>query len=482
MLDRLAAWLFSLVRRARRVERRELAEFRRWVENTENLLHLSILVMLPVVLGVVTLLANVVEALPFLLFPPLASGSYTLFANPESEYASPRRFVGGMTAGALCGWIALETATRYWYQVTPEQFTADPGAVALGLFLTGAVTWALDIEEASAFSTALLIHVTGTTQILYVGSVLVSTGLVSGVFLLWRERFYEQRAQYLYGTVTADDHVLVPMRGEEADRTAMFGARLAAAHDAGKIVLLGLAKKEPDNSRGDSAESDQKWSGGERDVPHAEHRGTIESDVLASELEDQAAKIRTRVGVPCEVVVASGEPITTTIETARDTNCDLVVTPYEAEHGILSNFVRGMFNSRFDAIAFRSTREESRWKDVLVTVSRPGDTAHAMIDFATRLAGRTGHVSVCTCIGSEVERRRAEEQLATLVETAEGPIETRVSRADIDAFIDANAPTAELVMLGSSRDRSAASRFISPPTFERIRDIECDVAIVDRGA
>jgi hypothetical protein len=35
--------------------------------------------------------------------------------------------------------------------------------------------------------------------------------------------------------------------------------------------------------------------------------------------------------------------------------------------------------------------------------------------------------------------------------------------------------------MGASTDRSRASRFVSPPTFERIQELDCDVAIVDRS-
>jgi hypothetical protein len=38
-----------------------------------------------------------------------------------------------------------------------------------------------------------------------------------------------------------------------------------------------------------------------------------------------------------------------------------------------------------------------------------------------------------------------------------------------------------MVFVGASRDRSAASRLISPPTFERLADIDADAAIVDRS-
>jgi hypothetical protein len=39
--------------------------------------------------ALVTTLSNAVGELSSLLYPPLASGAYTLFANPEGRYASP---------------------------------------------------------------------------------------------------------------------------------------------------------------------------------------------------------------------------------------------------------------------------------------------------------------------------------------------------------------------------------------------------------
>jgi nucleotide-binding universal stress UspA family protein len=71
--------------------------------------------------------------------------------------------------------------------------------------------------------------------------------------------------------------------------------------------------------------------------------------------------------------------------------------------------------------------------------------------------------------------------LANLVETFDGSFETRVSRSSIESFLAANDTHYDLVIMGASTDRSAASRFVSPPTFERIHDLECDVAIVHRG-
>ncbi|EJN58534.1 HPP family protein [Halogranum rubrum] len=516
MRDRVRARLVGSARRLRRLERRELAEFGRWIENTDNLIHLTILFVVPALLALVTLLSNATTELSFLLFPPLASGTYTLFADPEGRYASPTKFVVGLTIGALCGWAALSIFSAA-YGVTIAELGLRPESAALSVFMTGGVTWLLDVEEPSSFSTALLILVTDQARPSeYVITVVLGSVIVATAFAIWRDEFYEERAHYLYGTTYGDDHVLVPMRGDTAESTAMFGARLAAAHDAGKVVLLDIVDDDrvaaaerailegetppesvasiedqiagrddsedaADNGAGDvnTVDAADVESDDEGLTDEAARRATAES---ASRLEAHAATIRTRVGVPCEVVVASGDPGQATIDTARTTNCDLIVTPYEADHGSLSPFVRTVFRGPYDAITFRSTTGTQRWKRILVTVSRPGDTAHAMIDFASRLAGRSGNVSVCTCISDEVERRPAETRLANLVETVDCSIETRVARADIRDFIQSNAGAYDLVVLGSSGERSTASRFIAPPTFERLRDVDCDVAVVDRGS
>jgi hypothetical protein len=460
MLEEVLARLVAVARRLRRFERRELAAFGRWLQHTGNLLHLTVLVAVPLLIAVVTFVSNALAELSFLLFPPLASGAYTLFSDPEGRYASPRKFVAGLVVGALCGWAALGLSAP----LLPGTAVVSPASAALSIFLTGAATWLLDVEEPAAFSTALLVLVTDdASPEAYVTSVAVFGALVALVFSVWRDRFYERRAQYLYDTARGDDHVLVPMRGDgdRAATTALFGATLAAAHEAGKVVLLGLVDGD----------------GGADEEPTLDDAA---SDT-AARLEDTARRVRTRAGVPCDVVVARGSAVPTTVETATNTNCDLVVTPYEEAHGLLSPYVRGIFDSRFDAVAFRSTAGRQRWRRILVTVARPGDTAHAMLDFAARLAGRSGTVSVCTCIDAEVERRSAESRLANLAETVEVNVETRVARSDITDFIGANADAYDLLIVGSSGDRSRASRFVSPPTFERLHDVACDVAVVDRG-
>ncbi|WP_247009944.1 universal stress protein [Halorientalis litorea] len=479
MLEQVRERLRAVTTRLRRLERREVQDFRRWLENTRNLVHISVLLLLPLLMGVVTALSNAVTELPFLLFPPLASGTYTLFSQPESRYASPRRFVGGLTGGAACGWVSLELVSRLWYQTTPEAVSVSPGAVALGVLLTGGVTWLLDVEEPSAFSAALLVYVvdfTQTTQSTYVLSVLLSSSLVAAVFVLWRREFYEQRAEYLYQSTKGDDHVLIPMRTETAGRTAMLGARLAASHDAGKVVLLDIVDEKS------VAEAERQFLDDDGDG-EATREAAETVATAAKRLEQRADRIETEVGVPCEVVVAvgGGTPATTVLDAAAETNCDLVATPYEQRHGSLSPFIRSLFRGNTDVLVHRSQDERTEWRHVLVPVRRAGDVAHAMVDFALRLARGTGQVGVASCIGEEESRRRAESMLADLVEPFAGAIETRVARSSIEQFLADHARQYDLVIIGASMDRSAASRFISPPTFERLADLDCDVAIVDRN-
>lgn len=442
------------------------------METTDNLIHVSILLFVPLLIGLVTLLSNSIQQISFLLFPPLAAGTYTLFADPEGRYASPWKFVAGLTVGALCGWFAIE-ATAFLPPITPEHL-GQPGNVtasgaALSVFLTAATTWLFDLEEPAAFSTALLVLVTGTSQLAYVLSVAVSCTFVAGGFVLWRREFYERRADFLFGTIRGDDHVLVPMRGDRAETTAFFAARIAAAHDAGKVILLDAA----------TGTGSTNQAGGGLDVE------TTESHVerSAATLEVYADHIRSTLDVPCDVAVAQvsnpNDP-QYVLEAARRTNCDLIVTPYAEANGRLAPFIRRLFRSNIDVVSVRLSGHRTSWTRILVPVRRPGDVAHAMLDFAQRLAGQRGTIAACHCIAREGDRRRAETMLANIVETFEGPIETRVAKAPIEAFLADNAANYDLAFIGASTDRTTASRFISPPTFQRIRDIDCDVAIVHR--
>jgi len=484
--------LRAVRRRLRRVERRELSEFRRWIQDTTNLLHLSVVVFVPVLLAAVTALSNRIQTLSFLLFPPLAAGTYTLFSDPEGRYADPVRFVASLTTGAVCG-LASHTAVVTAPGGVPAG-VIRPESAALAVFLTGVVTWAGGIESPSAFSTALLALVTGEVDpVTYVVSVAAASSFVAAAFWVWREEFYERRAEYLYETVRGDDHVLVPMRGATAVPTAFFGARLAAAHDAGKVVLLDVVTDAGDDPPADAAAEagaevgvGTDFEGGvEAEAEAAWADASSASPPAAAEtvarLEGWAATIQTQVGVPCEVAVVTGGPVGATLQAARNAGCDLIATPYETDGGVSSAYLRGIFAGPVDAVALESNSGRRRWERVLVLVARPGDTAHGMIDFAARLAD-TDPVSVTTCIDREAERRRAETRLERLVETVDGAVETRVARSSVESFVAANADAYDLIVVGSSGERSPASRLVSPPTFGRLEGLDCDVAVFNRGA
>ncbi|MFB6281844.1 MAG: HPP family protein [Haloferacaceae archaeon] len=560
MLDRLAARVVALVRRLRRIERRELAEFRAWIEHTDNLRHLTVVLAVPLLIGLVTALSGAVDAVSFLLFPPLAAGTYTLFADPEGRYSTPRRFVGGLTAGAASGWVALEVAGRLLYGVPPDELAVHAPSAALAVFLTAVVTWGLDLELPTAFSTSLLVLTTGTTRIAYVGGMVLSACLVAGAFVLWRDRFYERRARYLYGAVRGDDHVLVPVVGRIDRPTVALAAGLAAAHEAGKVVLLDVVDDEriaaaerallaeggpagpsdvgeaegagvggpdgrdgpdagagtPAGAAGARAETEtgegpagargggpaSEGSGAAADAPPVEGEGAgtdgradpsdaadadreaatrRAADEAAARLEREARRVRERYGVPCEALVAAGETVRATLATADEAGCDLVAAPIDPEAEELSPLVRGVFEARIDAVALRSETGRASWRRALVMVGRGGEASHAMIDFAERLTGGAGTVSLCSCIDSEVERRRAESRLADLAETARGEVETRVTRSGVEEFLSACERSYDLVVIGASGDRSRASRLVSPPTYRRIAglDLACDVLVVD---
>lgn len=482
MFEGLWTRYYALRQRVYRFERREIRDFRRWLEHTTNLIHLSVLLFVPLLIAIVTWLSGVADGLSFLLFPPLASGTHMLFSDPQGQYASPQKFVGGLTLGALCGWAALTFSALFIYNVPPNEFQVAPASAALGVLLTGVATWALDLEEPAAFSTALLVLVTSTTKLEYVITVALSSGIVAVVFIAWRELFYDHRAEHLYRSVKGNDQILVPMRGADTETTATFAAKLAAAHTAGKVVLLDTVEeamlREADQNTDRDTESVERDGGPtplvfERRVP----------DAVLDRLHEFEARIEAEIEVPCEIVVAveTNTPARTVLKTARETNCDLIVTAYEEGEDGLSPYVRQVFRGDIDAIVFRSVHGTTHWKRILVPVRVAGGIAHSMLDFARRLAGTEGWVSVCSCIAREGERRTAERTLADLVETVRCPCETHVARAAIEDYLSERAAEYDLIIMGASTDRSAASRLLSPPTFSRLRDIDCDVAVVHKG-
>lgn len=468
MLEPVRARLRAFAKRFRKLERRELDAFVRWIEHTGNLLHLSVLVFVPLLIAVVTWLSNVTAAISFFLFPPLASGTYTLFADPEGRYATPSKFVGGMTVGALCGLLALTVVTTVGVNGGP----VSASGAALSVLITGAATWALDLEEPTAFSTALLVLVTGNARFAYVLGVVVSSSFIAIAFVVWRSRFYEERARYLYQTTNADDHVLVPV-GNGSETVARFAAELASAHEAGKVVLFEGIDSTP-----------IEYDDAESATVEAETTAERAAGDTVDRIEALADDLRAEYDIPCEVVVADGDRRSPglVLQTARRNNCDLIVTPYEEhDRGGLSSFIGGLFDGDIDVIAFRSNDGRCRWRRRLVAVRGAGDTARTMVDFALRLADPGSPTTVCTCIDDESQRRSAENRLAELVDAFSGRFETQVATETVEAYLARMAPQYDVLFVGSSTDRSTASRFVSPPTFRKLRDLETDVAIVHRG-
>jgi len=455
------------------------------VADTENVFHLSALVIVPLLIGVITWVSNVSTAVSFLVYPPLASGTYTLFADPGGRYSSARRFVGGMTVGAFSGWLALEASAQFWYSVPPAQFQVHTGAAALGIFLTGALTWVLGLEEPTAFSSALLVLVTGSEQLTYVVGIAVSSLLVAGVFVLWRREFYHERDRFLFQSAREHSRVLVPVRGTDPEPFVLFAARLAAARETGTVVLLDTVT--PAAIAEAASELDLDTVGSTVAVESAaEDSSRAAEEAITDERLDRLEALQRRieavVDVPCEFVVAveDGGTAETVHRTAETAACDLIVAPYETDDGAPTRFVRDVLYGDTDAVVFRSSTDRTEWPRVLTVVSSPGELANTMLDFARRLAGDAGTISACTCISRDRDRRTAEIMLENIVETVGTSIETRIAHGSLEDFVRRNAAHYDLTVVGASDDPSVTSWVVSPPTFEHVDDAECDLAVVHR--
>ncbi|MFB6109595.1 MAG: HPP family protein [Halodesulfurarchaeum sp.] len=469
----------------RAIARRLVRALRQRITSTDMLLHLMILLVVPLLLAGLTWFSNAAPLLPFVIYPPLASGTYTLFADPESVYAEPKRFVGGMTLGALSGWVAIRLTSTFWYTGPPGEMEVHAGATAFAIALTVISTWVLDLEVPVAFSAALLALVAGT-DLSYVLAIAISSSMVAGLFLVWRDRIYEQRGEFLFRTATSDDRVLIPVRDIPADEeTALFGAHLAAAHEAGRVVLYRASPREeiPAASLDESAENPEsvaREEGGEREKEAEDGEGpwTPTPDIAA--VDRARTAIEETVDVPVEVAVETGDPADPerTLAAARALECDLIVAGQEGAIADRSDYLAGIFSDDIDAIAFHPSEEVTSWSRVLVLVRGPGKTARAMIDFATRIATSPERVSVAHTIDGSERRREAETMLAELVDSYDSDLETRVARGPVGRFLERNSAHYDVVFVGSSTDRSVASRILSPPTFRNLTEVEADIALV----
>lgn len=529
MLDALWRRYHATRRRLRRLSRREAHELRRWLEDTENFLHLSTLLVVPLVIGVITWISNVSPVVSFLIYPPLASGTYALFTDPSSPYADPVTFVGGITAGAVSGLVALRVTVPFVYPTQPGVFEVYAGTAALGILLTSVLTWALSLEVPTAFSTALLILVTGSSDRTYVIGIVVSSAIVAGVFVGWRRYFYQERSRYLFRSTSGDDHVLVPTHEETPDAIGLFAARLAVAHTSGKVILMEAVSEsaiEEAAAAADDAAADRPTDDpdlrlreraadtGPRDTntaPRDADAGSVTADTTAAaantpgatdadategtdaesavtaaaleRLERRRNQITGAVSVPCEyvVAVAADDPGETIVHTAHAENCDLICAPYEADGDALAPHTKTLLTGDVDTIVFRSAHERTEWHRVLVMIRTPGEIANAMMEFAKRLVPPGGVISACSVISDERERRHAEIVLEDVVDSLSVPVETRIGYGTVPEFLERNAAAYDVVFVGASTDRPAASRLVSTPTHERIRELDCDLAIVHRG-
>ena len=306
----------SLVAVRRAVRRRLLAA---GLASDRLRVRVPVLAVVPLVVATVTWLSNVSDVVPFLLFPPIAAGTYVLFRDPRR--ARPGDFVIGVTAGAVAGWLAVGVTSG----ATPGLRVSPTGA-ALSVFLAAVVTVVIGVEEPMALSTALLVLVTGATEVAYVAGMAVTSVLVAGLFVLYRERIYEPGEQYIHRSRQGET-VLVALWG--SDSVAHLGARLAGS---GRVVLMATA----DDTSGAAADRAER---------------------LADELERGYA-------VDCEVLVVPADSrVTRLLGTAADARAGLIVVPTDpAAPGSFEQLTR----SGIDVVGLHSPNDRSHWERALV--------------------------------------------------------------------------------------------------------------------
>ncbi|MFC7176090.1 HPP family protein [Halosegnis marinus] len=421
-------WRAALAR-VRRVERRELAEFRAWLETTRNLVHLTGLVAVPVLVAAVTAVSNAVALLPFVLFPPIASGTFTLFSDPEGRYADPRTFVGGLTTGALCGAAAEMTAVATGL-VAPTAGVLDrvsPLAAGLAVLLTGAATWALAVEEPAAFSTALLALVVPTTGSgyleslgLYVLFTALASVAVASAFVLWRDNVYERRADILYrsteGAVGSSSRCATPPTGRrrcsrERSRPRAGRApwscstpsrrrpwpRPSGNSSPGRRRAPAPRPPPTRTTTGPSAGSPRRAPPGWRG--RRPRRGPHRRDLRGGRRQRRLARGRRAAGRPRDEL----RPDSRALRVRRRRGDAVRRRTVPRRHG----------RARAPLDRPRGVADRAR--------PRAARQRRGPRDAGVRRPPRgTGGVTVATCIGPSGDRRRAESMLADLAETCPG--------------------------------------------------------------
>ncbi len=206
---------------------------RLWDRRSRHPLQLSIVVVVPLLIGLVTWISNTSDLVAFLLFPPLAAGTYALFADPKR--ASISRFVLGLTAGAVAGWLAVVIVDRTGIDILGG--TVSPEGAALSILFAGVIIWVLGVDEPSAFSTSLLVLVTGADELIYLLNIVAAAIFVGGAFWLYQYQLYGEPAGQ---QPDAYRRIGVPAweRTAGLEQRAQIASRLVMGQPGGTVVLV----------------------------------------------------------------------------------------------------------------------------------------------------------------------------------------------------------------------------------------------------
>ncbi|WP_435098824.1 hypothetical protein [Halarchaeum sp. P4] len=134
-------------------------------------------------LGVVTAAANTLAALPFLLFPPLAAVSYSLFTRETRSVAWDVPVA--LTVGACSGWLAAVLVGAF-RTLPSHPYTVSPLVVVFTVVFAGVSLWALNIEVPPAFAVGLLLPFAGVSPGVYVANVVAASTFVIAVHAAYR--------------------------------------------------------------------------------------------------------------------------------------------------------------------------------------------------------------------------------------------------------------------------------------------------------
>lgn len=409
-----------------------------WLQESSHLIRISVLVLVPLIVGIVTWLSNVSNAISFLLFPPIAAGTYTLFAAPDRS--SPRRFVMGITAGGVCGWISLEAIL--FFDVAVVEAPIPPEGAALSVLLAGIVTWIIKVEEPSAYSTALLVLVTGVDEITYVFGIATSSLLVAIVFILWRDQVYQKRAEFLYRKKGQSEHVLVPMWENESSTLAHIGGKVAAESPSSRVILLGRESETQSKSE------------------------------TVAEIEEQAEEIESKYNVVADVIIIpQGSDTKQLLSVAADTNCTSIVTSYNPDN---VKPLEKLFKSNIEIIGVETTPEKTEWQSAMVGVMAADVANQRLAEIGSRIASET---SLCYCVPEDKTQREGRQMVTALAESVDRRVNTVVTGDSPQVYFNKAASEKDLLIIGASTDRGTISRTLVPPTYFGL-DVDCDIAVV----